>query len=47
MIYILKTCRTVYTKYNLNYVKIYVYRAIEKDGKGIHENIKYLFTAVC
>ena len=42
-----KTCRTIHVKYNLNYVKIYVYRSIEKNGKDIHENRKYLFTVIC
>lgn len=42
-----KTCITIHVKYNLNYVKIYVYRSTEKDGKDIHENRKYLFTVIC
>ena len=42
-----KTCRTIHVKYNLNYVKIYAHRSIEKDEKDIHENRKYLLIAIC
>lgn len=37
-----KTCRIAYLMYNLNYVNMYVYISMEKDGKGVHENIKHL-----